>query len=60
LVELVKREANVLWVRGLDAYDGTPVLDLKPYPDWEKELIVVSEFRIPVWLREILDGAKES
>ena len=33
LVELEKREGNVLWVRGLDAYDGTPVLDLKPYPD---------------------------
>jgi tRNA-Thr(GGU) m(6)t(6)A37 methyltransferase TsaA len=35
LVELVRREENVLWVRGLDAYDGTPVLDIKPYPDWE-------------------------
>jgi len=34
LVELVKREGNVLWVRGLDADDGTPVLDVKPYPDW--------------------------
>ena len=33
LVGLEKREENVLWVRGLDAYDGTPVLDLKPYPD---------------------------
>jgi tRNA-Thr(GGU) m(6)t(6)A37 methyltransferase TsaA len=31
LVELVKREENVLWVRGLDALDNTPVLDIKPY-----------------------------
>jgi len=31
LVELVKREENVLWVRGLDALDKTPVLDIKPY-----------------------------
>ena len=30
-VELVKREGEILHVRGLDAYDGTPLLDLKPY-----------------------------
>lgn len=29
-VELVSVEGNVLTVRGLDAIDGTPVLDLKP------------------------------
>jgi tRNA-Thr(GGU) m(6)t(6)A37 methyltransferase TsaA len=28
---LVERKGNVLRVRGLDAIDGTPVLDLKPY-----------------------------
>jgi tRNA-Thr(GGU) m(6)t(6)A37 methyltransferase TsaA len=54
LVELVKREENVLWVRGLDAYDGTPVLDVKPYPDWEQDLIVVTNFRVPEWLSEII------
>jgi tRNA (Thr-GGU) A37 N-methylase len=41
-------------VRGLDAYDGTPVLDIKPYPDWEKDLLVVTEFRVPAWLAEII------
>lgn len=30
-VEIVAREGNVLKVRGLDALDGTPVLDIKPY-----------------------------
>jgi tRNA-Thr(GGU) m(6)t(6)A37 methyltransferase TsaA len=30
-VELLAREDNTLRVRGLDAYDGTPVLDIKPY-----------------------------
>ncbi len=30
-VELLARQGNVLTVRGLDAYDGTPVLDIKPY-----------------------------
>jgi len=31
LVKVIKRKENVLWVRGLDALDGTPVLDIKPY-----------------------------
>src|SRR5512138_1996021 len=30
LVELLKVEGNVLTVKGLDAYDGTQVLDIKP------------------------------
>jgi tRNA-Thr(GGU) m(6)t(6)A37 methyltransferase TsaA len=55
LVELVGREGNVLWVRGLDAYDETPVLDIKPYPDWEHgRLMVVTDFEVPEWLKEIL------
>ncbi len=51
LVELIRREKNVIHVRGLDAYDGTPVLDIKPYPDWEHgRFIVVTDFRVPEWL----------
>jgi tRNA-Thr(GGU) m(6)t(6)A37 methyltransferase TsaA len=49
LVKLLKVEGTVLTVDGLDAYDGTPVLDIKPYdpfdtveaamvPDWWKKL----------------------
>lgn len=54
LVELLKREDNVLWVRGLDALDESPVLDIKPYPDWNKgRWQIVKEFRAPVWLREL-------
>jgi len=30
-VELLTRDENILRVRGLDAFDGTPVLDIKPY-----------------------------
>lgn len=30
-MELLKREANKLHVYGLDAVDGTPVIDIKPY-----------------------------
>ena len=56
LVQLVKREANVLWVRGLDAHDGTPVLDIKPYPDWEQgQFIVVTDFKVPGWLKKLME-----
>ena len=35
LVELMKVERNVLTVRGLDAFDGTPIIDIKPYDYWD-------------------------
>jgi len=31
VVELVAREKSILKVKGLDAIDGTPLLDIKPY-----------------------------
>ena len=31
IVELLGRKGNILTVRGLDALDGTPVVDIKPY-----------------------------
>jgi tRNA-Thr(GGU) m(6)t(6)A37 methyltransferase TsaA len=31
VVELMGREKNILKVKGLDAIDGTPLLDIKPY-----------------------------
>jgi tRNA (adenine37-N6)-methyltransferase len=45
LVELVKVDGNVLTVRGLDAYDATPVLDIKPYDFWD----VAENARVPDW-----------
>lgn len=57
LVELVKCEKNVLRVKGLDAYDGTPVLDIKPYPDWERgRWIIVENFKTPKWLMKIINS----
>jgi tRNA-Thr(GGU) m(6)t(6)A37 methyltransferase TsaA len=45
LVELLKIEANVLYVRGLDAFNGTPVLDIKPYDKWD----VPENSKMPDW-----------
>ena len=53
LVDLIKRKENVLWVKGLDALDGTPVIDIKPYPDWEHgETIIVDDYRVPNWIKK--------
>jgi tRNA-Thr(GGU) m(6)t(6)A37 methyltransferase TsaA len=45
LVELVKVEGNVLTVRGLDAFDGTPVLDIKPFDSWDN----AKTAKVPKW-----------
>lgn len=45
VVELVKRDKNVLTVKALDAFDGTPVLDIKPYDDFD----AITELRAPQW-----------
>jgi tRNA-Thr(GGU) m(6)t(6)A37 methyltransferase TsaA len=31
VVELIKREGNILHVRGVDMLDGSPLIDIKPY-----------------------------
>ncbi len=54
LVELFKVEKNVLTVRGLDAFDGTPVLDLKPFDSWDN----ASNAKVPDWWIK-LDEEKE-
>ena len=54
-VPLVSVKGNVLTVRGLDAVNGTPVLDLKPYiPHFDS----VPDARVPPWLTEARDGAE--
>lgn len=45
IVELIRREGNALIVKGLDAFDGSPVLDIKPYTGHPKDLIL--DFRSP-------------
>ena len=45
LVELVKAEGNVLTVRGLDAFNGTPVIDIKPFDSWD----TAKNAKMPQW-----------
>lgn len=46
MVQLIKRRSNTLWVRGLDAIDGTPVIDIKPFiPGYDSP----DEATVPEW-----------
>ncbi len=55
LVELLKVESNVLTVRGLDAYDATPVLDIKPYDFWD----IAENAKVPAWWKKLNDEKPE-
>jgi tRNA-Thr(GGU) m(6)t(6)A37 methyltransferase TsaA len=51
--EIVAVDGLTVRVRGLDAIDGTPVLDLKPYMD---EFAPRTAVREPQWARELMSG----
>ena len=51
--ELVAVDGASIVVRGLDAIDGTPVLDLKPHV---VEFGPRGEVREPDWIRELMQG----
>ena len=49
VVKLLKRRGSKLWIEGLDAWDGTPILDIKPYT--KKDCVM--KFCIPAWVRQL-------
>ena len=44
-VKLLNIKGNVVTVQGLDAFDGTPVLDIKPFDSWD----TTEDFKVPDW-----------
>ena len=49
-VEIISVEEDTLVVKGLDAIDGTPVLDIKPYyPAYDKK-----DASVPVWVDRLM------
>lgn len=51
LVRLLGREGRRLSVKGLDCFDGTPILDVKGYqPDYRAE-----EFSMPDWYQRLMN-----
>lgn len=49
LVKLLSKKGRILTVKGLDAYNGTPVLDLKPYDKRDS----APRPRVPAWWRKL-------
>jgi tRNA-Thr(GGU) m(6)t(6)A37 methyltransferase TsaA len=51
-VALLSREKNVLRVQALDAIDGTPIIDIKPYtPAFDS----IENARIPHWCKRVYE-----
>jgi len=52
VVELIELRGPVLVVKGLDAIDGTPVLDIKPYvPAFDSRPTAV----VPMWIERLME-----
>lgn len=51
LVQVIKRQGRRLYVKGLDCFDGTPILDIKGY----QPQYAVDEYALPDWCRELID-----
>ncbi|MEM1514604.1 MAG: tRNA (N6-threonylcarbamoyladenosine(37)-N6)-methyltransferase TrmO [Thermoproteota archaeon] len=54
IVELLEKEGKFLKVRNLDLFEGTPVLDIKPYTPLRK----IDKIRLPTWYQETSEKAK--
>lgn len=50
ICRLIRRDGTCLTVKGLDAIDGTPIIDIKPYiPDND----LVRRARMPEWIKKL-------
>ena len=49
-VPLVARKGNILAVKGLEAVDGSPIIDVKPY---SKNYLQVEGLKMPAWMEQL-------
>jgi tRNA-Thr(GGU) m(6)t(6)A37 methyltransferase TsaA len=49
LVKLLTRKGNILTVKGLDAFDGSPVLDIKSFTYCPRG----DEVKLPGWIKKL-------
>lgn len=54
IVELLAVEGRRLKVKGLDLFNGTPVLDIKPYTFSRR----IDNIKVPEWYRRLLERVK--
>jgi tRNA-Thr(GGU) m(6)t(6)A37 methyltransferase TsaA len=50
VVHLLERRGNILRVTGLDALDGSPILDIKPYLP---EHLDIKDIKMPDWMKKM-------
>jgi tRNA-Thr(GGU) m(6)t(6)A37 methyltransferase TsaA len=53
-VRLLWRKGKILHVKGIDALNGTPVLDIKPYSPARR----IEKFELPEWYKNIIAKAR--
>jgi tRNA-Thr(GGU) m(6)t(6)A37 methyltransferase TsaA len=53
IVEFIKKEELSIMVKGLDAIDGTPIIDIKPVM---KEFLPKGETKQPSWASELMEN----
>ena len=51
LVQLQKIEQRNLFVKGIDLFDGTPIIDIKPYQPYYR----TEKFKMPKWFLKFMD-----
>jgi len=56
VVRLRSKKENILQVSALDAVDGSPVIDIKPYV---KEFYIKKEVSIPEWMQKLCDEMRD-
>ncbi len=55
IVELIKRKGRILYVKGLDLFDKTPIIDVKPYTPSR----IIENIRLPKWYINFMKKVKE-
>ena len=49
IIETIKFDGRFIHVRGLDVYDGTPIIDIKPYTPFRR----IQSIKVPEWFSKI-------
>jgi tRNA-Thr(GGU) m(6)t(6)A37 methyltransferase TsaA len=50
VVQVIERKENILKVKGLDAMDGSPIIDIQPYT---KSFCSIEDFEVSDWMKKI-------
>jgi tRNA-Thr(GGU) m(6)t(6)A37 methyltransferase TsaA len=53
VVQVIERKENILKVKGLDAVDGSPIIDIKPYT---KNFCSAEDIEVSDWMKKIQEA----